>query len=80
MKKFVLMLAGLGIIAAIVYLMGTRGGRARRDALLSRTSENAVDGVAPEIDLREQAHGVAEDAEDEVDLHDDAGDDVGALN
>jgi hypothetical protein len=36
MKKLVLILVGLGIIAAIVYLVGTDGGRDRRDDLLAR--------------------------------------------
>jgi hypothetical protein len=59
MKKFVLVLVGLGVVAAIAYLMGTDGGRATRDDVLSRLRKNSEDAV-PEIDLREQASEVAE--------------------
>jgi hypothetical protein len=63
MKKFLLVLVGLGVLAAIVYLMGTEGGRARRDDLLIRARKSSEDG-APEIDLREQAGKVAESGAD----------------
>jgi hypothetical protein len=77
MKKFVLVLVGLGVIAAVVYLVGTEGGRARRDDLLSRASKDAEGGATSEIDLREEASEVAESG---TDLADDAVDNVGALN
>jgi hypothetical protein len=70
MKKFLLVLVTLGVIAAIVYLMGTEGGRARRDDLLSRASNK-------EIDLREEASEVAESR---IDLAEDAANNVGAHN
>jgi hypothetical protein len=59
MKKFLLVLVGLGVVAAIVYLMGTDGGRHRRDDVLSRVRKNSEDAV-PEIDLREQTGEAAE--------------------
>jgi hypothetical protein len=60
MKKFLLVLVVLGVTAAIVYLMGTEGGRARRDDLFSRARKNSEGGAKPEVDLRETASEVAE--------------------
>ena len=60
MKKLALVLAVLGIVAAIGYLLGTEGGRARRDAALSRVRKTADSGGEPDIDLRETASDVAE--------------------
>jgi hypothetical protein len=77
MKKFVLVLVGLGVLAAIVYLMGTDSGRDRRDDLLSRARKNSEGGATPEIDLREQATEVAESAADQAQ---DAVDKVATLN
>jgi hypothetical protein len=64
MKKFLLVLVGLGVLAAIVYLMGTEGGRARRDDLITRARKSSEDAATPEIDLREQASEVAESGAD----------------
>jgi hypothetical protein len=74
MKKFLLLLVGLGVIAAIGYLMGTEGGRARRDELVKRARKIPEDGATPEIDLREQAGEVAESG---ADLAQDAADRIG---
>jgi hypothetical protein len=74
MKKFLLVLVGLGAIAAIVYLVGTEGGRARRDDLLSRARKNSEGGAQPEIDLREQASELAESG---ADLAEDAASKIG---
>ncbi len=38
MKKLAMVLVVLGVAAVIGYLMGTEGGRARRDDVLARTS------------------------------------------
>jgi hypothetical protein len=77
MKKFLLVLVGLGVIAAIVYLMGTEGGRARRDDLLTRARKNSEDGATPEIDLRERAGEVVESG---ADLAEDAASRIGTPN
>jgi hypothetical protein len=77
MKKLVLVLVALGVIAAIVYLMSTEGGRARRDDLLSRASKNGEGVATPEIDLREDTSNVAESG---ADLAEDAANEVGANN
>ena len=60
MKKFALVLVVLGVAAAIAYLLGTEGGRARRDDVLSRVRKAADSDGEPEIDLRETATEVAE--------------------
>jgi hypothetical protein len=77
MKKFLLVLVGLGVLAAIVYLMGTEGGRAHRDDLLTRAGKNSEDGATPEIDLRARAGEVAESG---ADLAEDASSRIGAPN
>jgi hypothetical protein len=64
MKKFVLVLFGLGIIAAVVYLVATEGGRDRRDDLLARVRKGSEGIDGPEIDLREQGSDLAESASD----------------
>ena len=60
MKKFALVLVVLGVAAAIGYLMGTEGGRARKDAAVSRLRKAGDSEVEPEIDLRETGSAVAE--------------------
>jgi hypothetical protein len=60
MKKFALVLVVLGVAAAIGYLMGTEGGRARKDAAVSRLRKASDSEVEPEIDLRETGSAVAE--------------------
>jgi hypothetical protein len=42
-KKLVMVLVVLGIAAAIGYLMGTEGGRARRDDVLARRRKASAD-------------------------------------
>ena len=42
-KKLVMVLVILGIAAAMGYLMGTEGGRARRDDVLSRRRKAGSD-------------------------------------
>ena len=74
MKKFLLVLVGLGVLAAIVYLLGTEDGRARRDDLLTRARKSSGDVAPPEIDLREQASDVAESG---ADLAEDAANKIG---
>jgi len=66
MKKLALVLVALGVAAAIGYLLGTEGGRARRDDVLSRLRK-ASSEVEPEIDLRETAGDVAESGAEIVD-------------
>ena len=51
-KKLVMVLVVLGIAAAIGYLMGTEGGRARRDDVLSRRRTASSD-VEPELEAAE---------------------------
>lgn len=60
MKKLVVVLVILGVAAAIGYLLGTEGGRARRDDALSRLRKAADDAGEPEIDLRETASDVVD--------------------
>ena len=67
MKKLALVLALVGVAAAIGYLMGTEGGRARRDAVLSRVRKTADSAAEPEIDLRETASEVAESGAETAD-------------
>jgi hypothetical protein len=67
MKKFVLVLVVLGVVAAIVYLMRNEGGRARLDDLVSRARRSSdASGVEPEIDLREPASEATEPAADDI--------------
>jgi len=40
-KKLLLILFGLGIVAAIAYAFGTEAGRARRDDLLARAGKRS---------------------------------------
>jgi hypothetical protein len=77
MKRFMLVLVGLGAIAAIVYLMGTEGGRDRRDEVLSRARKRSERGPTPEIDLREPTNEVAAAG---ADLADGASNKVPTLN
>jgi len=60
MKKLALVLVVLGVAAAIGYLMGTEGGKARKDAVVSRVRKPADPGVSPNSKLRETASDVAE--------------------
>jgi hypothetical protein len=62
MKKFVLVLVVLGVVAALGYLLGTAGGRARRNDLLARVRKSSEEAAEPEIDLRETASETAEPA------------------
>jgi len=66
MKKFALVLVVLGVAAAIGYFLGTEGGRARRDDVLSRLRKADSEGE-PEIDLRETASDVAESGVESAD-------------
>jgi hypothetical protein len=74
--KLVLVLLGLGVVAAIAYLMGTESGRGRRDDLVSRARKTSGGDVS-EIDLREQASELAESG---ADLADDAASRIGTSN
>jgi hypothetical protein len=69
MKKFLLVLVVLGVLAAIVYLVGTESGRARRDELVSRARKNTEGVAEPDIDLRE----TSEVAESGAELTEDVG-------
>ena len=60
MKKLVLVLVVLGVAAAIGYLVGTDGGRARKDAAVSRLRKARDGDPEPEIDVREAANDVVE--------------------
>ena len=52
MKKLLLILLVLGLVAAIAYVFGTDAGRARRDDLLARAgSKSSPDDDEIEIDL-----------------------------
>ena len=62
MKKFLLILPVLGIVAAIVYAFGTAAGRARRDDLLARAKRSSSSDDKVEIDLS----GVSNAVEDVV--------------
>ena len=59
-KKLLLILLVLGLVAAIAYVFGTNSGRARRDDLLARAGRrSSLDGEV-EIDLT-AVSGVADD-------------------
>jgi len=60
MRKFLLVLVVLGALAAIIYLVGTKSGRARRDDLVARARRSSEGGAVPDIDLRETASEVEE--------------------
>ena len=52
MKKLLLILLVLGLVAAIAYVFGTDAGRARRDDLLARAGRrSSSDDDEIEIDL-----------------------------
>jgi hypothetical protein len=53
-KKLVMVLVILGVAAAIGYLMGTEGGRARRDDALARRRKAGSD---PETELEPAGDG-----------------------
>ena len=72
MKKVLLVLVILGVAAAIGYLLGTEGGRARRDDALSRLRKTAEDVGEPEIDLRETVSDVVESGAEIADKVSDA--------
>jgi hypothetical protein len=57
-KKFLLILPVLGIVAAIVYAFGTASGRARRDDLLRRAKRNSASDDNVEIDLSGASNAV----------------------
>jgi hypothetical protein len=61
-KRFVLVLAVLGLVAAVGYLLGTESGRVRRDNLLARLRESSDGAGEPDIDLRGMASETAESA------------------
>ena len=63
MKKLLLVLLVLGLTAAVAYLVGTDGGRARRDDLLARARRSHDDS---EIDLTDQSSAAEELAETTV--------------
>jgi len=67
MKKLALVLVVLGVAAAIAYLMGTEGGRARKDAAVARIRKAGDTEAEPEIDLRETASDVVESGADIAD-------------
>ena len=50
MKKLLLILLVLGLVAAIAYVFGTEAGRARRDDLLARAGRKSTSDDV-EIDL-----------------------------
>ena len=58
MKKFLLVLLVLGVVAAVACLLGTESGRARRDEMVSRVRKKVDQG--PEIDLTEAASKAAD--------------------
>jgi hypothetical protein len=60
-KKLLLILPVLGIIAAAAYVFGTNAGRARRDDLLARAGRKSSSDDKVEIDLTK-----APNAADEV--------------
>jgi|tagenome__1003787_1003787.scaffolds.fasta_scaffold20456291_2 hypothetical protein len=64
MKKLALVLVVLGFTAAVAYLLGTEGGRARRDDALSKVRKVADRDAETEIDLRETASDVAQSGTD----------------
>jgi hypothetical protein len=47
MKKVLLILLVLGLVAALGYLVGTDDGRTRRDELLSRARKKSADVAEP---------------------------------
>jgi hypothetical protein len=51
MKKLLLILLVLGVVAAIAYVFGTEGGRERRDDLLARAGRKPSSDNDVEIDL-----------------------------
>jgi hypothetical protein len=50
-KKLLLILLVLGLAAAIAYVLGTEGGRARRDDLLARAGRKSSSHDDVDIDL-----------------------------
>jgi len=50
-KKLLVILFVLGIVAAIAYAFGTEAGRARRDDLLARAGKRSSSNDGVEIDL-----------------------------
>ena len=51
MKKLLLILLALGIVAAVAYVFGTDAGRARRDGLMARAGRKSSSDDDVEIDL-----------------------------